>query len=301
MANQPLSDGIIVPMITPLVSHDQLDHEGLENLVQHFISGKVHGIFALGSTGEGPSLSYSLRIDLIERLCDLVNKRVPVLIGITDTAFVESIRMAQFAEKAGADAVVLSTPYYFPAGQTELRQYLQRLLPLLPLPVVLYNMPSLTKVWYHLSTIESVIGFKQIVAIKDSSGDKEYLNGLLKLRKQRPDWKLFVGPESELIEFTTRGGNGGVSGGANVYPKLFVEAWLAASKNESETCRHLQSKIESLGKIYEIGKYASRHIKATKCAAKLLGLCDDAMAEPFNRFYPEDQQKVLEIIRALDW
>jgi len=132
-------------MITPLVDRDTLDVPGLERLIEHILGGGVHGLFILGTTGEAPSLSYRLRHDLIDRVCRQVAGRVPVLVGITDTSFVESVNLAQRAAQAGAAAVVLSAPYYFPAGQPELWEYIEDIAGALPLPVFLYNMPSHTK------------------------------------------------------------------------------------------------------------------------------------------------------------
>src|SRR5262245_8814019 len=137
--------GIIPPLVTPLCDRDRLDHAGVERLVEYVLGGGVNGLFILGTTGEAPSLGYRMRREMIERVCRLTAGRVPILVGITDTAFVESVDLARSAADAGADAVVLSTPYYFPAGQTELTRYVCNLATQLPLPLVLYNMPSLTK------------------------------------------------------------------------------------------------------------------------------------------------------------
>ena len=292
--------GIIPPLITPLKDPDTLDVEGLERLLEHMIAGGVHGIFALGSTGEGPCLSYKLRIQLILEVCRIVNQRIPVLVGVTDTAMEESVRLAVVSAEAGASAVVLSTPYYFPAGQTELTQYIRHILPKLPLPVMLYNMPSLTKVWFEIGTLEEVLDEEKIAGVKDSSRDMDYFAKLLELKNERPDWSLMVGPESKMIEAVRMGGSGGVNGGANVYPRLFVQAYKAAVSGDTVQADALQKKIEAFGQIYEIGQYASRHIKATKCAASILGLCDDCMAEPFNRFYPEHRKKVESILQSLN-
>lgn len=293
--------GIVPPLITPLSDYDTLDLAGLERLTEHVINGGVHGIFALGSTGEGPSHSYQLRRDFIERLCTLVDGRVPVVVGITDTSFVESVRLSQFAADAGADAVVLSTPYYFPAGQTELLGYVQRLVPELALPVLLYNMPSLTKVWFEIDTLRQLATDQRIIGIKDSSGDFEYFQRVLELRSLRPDWSILIGPEDRMIQATQLGGDGGVNGGANIFPRLYVAAWQAARDGDAERCKSLQSKIEAFGAIYDIGKYASRHIKATKCAAGLLGLCADSLAEPFNSFYDDDRAKVKSILDSVNY
>jgi 4-hydroxy-tetrahydrodipicolinate synthase len=99
--SQPLS-GIIPPLVTPLRDRDTLDCVGLERLIEHLISGGVSGLFILGTTGEGPSLSYRLRRQLIEKTCQLTKNRVPVLVGITDTSFTESVNLAKYSADAGA-------------------------------------------------------------------------------------------------------------------------------------------------------------------------------------------------------
>ena len=166
--------GIIPPIITPMVGRDQLDHAGLGRLIEHLLSGGVHGIFALGTTGESPSLSYALRREMVARTIELVRSRVPVLVGITDTSFVETVQLAKHAADCGATALVLSTPYYFPAGQTELRYYVDELMQELPLPVMLYNIPSLTKVAFEIPTLEYLTRHPKIVGLKDSGGDLGY-------------------------------------------------------------------------------------------------------------------------------
>jgi 4-hydroxy-tetrahydrodipicolinate synthase len=122
-------------MVTPLRDRDTLDVAGLERLIEHILAGGVHGLFILGTSGEGPSLSYRLRRELIDRVCRQVTGRVPVMVGITDTAYIETLNLARHAAGAGADAVVLAPPYYLPEGQPELREYLGHLAPELPLPL----------------------------------------------------------------------------------------------------------------------------------------------------------------------
>ena len=166
--------GIIPPLVTPLLNNDVLDVEGLERLIEHTIFGGVHGIFILGTTGEFASLSYKLRKKLIEQTCQLVNGRVPVLVGITDSAFTESLNLAKIAANCGADAVVLAPPYYFAAGQPELLEYLQRIMMQMPLPLFLYNMPSHTKVMFAPETVKAAAEIPGIIGMKDSSSDLVY-------------------------------------------------------------------------------------------------------------------------------
>ncbi len=291
--------GIIPPLVTPLVGRDSLDEPGLERLVQHVIDGGVHGLFILGTTGEAPSLSYRLRGELIRQVCALAAGRVPVLVGVTDTAFVETIQMARVAYEAGATAAVLTTPYYFPAGQTELIQYVQHVVQQLPLPLMLYNMPGLTKVWFEIDTLKQLAEIETIVGVKDSSGDMDYFAQLAGLHAVRDDWSILLGPEHLLVESMRMGGDGGVCGGANVAPNWFTQCYDAARCGDDETARQLTAQIEAFQEIYTIGKYASRYIKATKCALSLLGICEDFMAEPFNHFLPPERTRVREILARI--
>lgn len=298
MIDAPSFSGIIPPLVTPLRDRDTLDEDGLTRLVDRVITGGVNGIFVLGTTGEAPSLSYRLRREVIDRVCQAAGGRVPVLVGITDTAFVESVELANAAAEYGAAAVVLSTPYYFPAGQTELIGYIENITRELPLPLMLYNMPSLTKVWFEIDTLRRLANIEPIVGVKDSSGDLDYFAGLVGLRDRRPDWSIMMGPEHLLSQAVKLGGSGGVNGGANVFPRLFAECYEAVVGGDEPRIAALMARINDFQQIYTIGKYASRHIKATKCALSILGVCDDFMAEPFHHFKPPEREKVRHIVET---
>jgi len=292
--------GIIPPIVTPLRSRDELDVEGLERLVQHVLDGGVHGIFILGTTGEAPSLSYRLRRELIERTCRLVAGRAPVLVGITDTAFVEAVRMAQFAAESGAQALVLAPPYYFPNSQPELLEYVQHLAPELPLPLFLYNMPTHTKTIFEVETVQRAMDMPNIVGLKDSSANMVYFHQLIRLLPQRPEWSLLIGPEELLAESVLLGGHGGVCGGANLRPRLYVDLYEAARARNFERAAALHAEVIHLSTtLYRVGRHSSAIIKGLKCALRELGICDDFMAEPFHRFREEERERVRKVLTEL--
>ena len=296
---RPLS-GIVPPMLTPLQERDALDVAGLERLIAHILDGGVHGLFILGTTGEGPSLSYRLRRELIERTTKLVNRRVPILVGITDTAFVESINLARHAADCGADAGVLAPPYYLPEGQPELREYLEHLLPELSLPLFLYNMPPLTKVSFELDIVRWAMEQPNVVGIKDSSGDMNYFRSLCELARARADWTLLLGPEESLLQSLSLGGHGGVSGGANIFPKLYAALFAAAQSGDNQRAGILQERIRQIGRrLYHVGKHPSTIIKGIKCAASCLGLCSDFMAEPLHKFRAPERQRIEQAVKEL--
>jgi dihydrodipicolinate synthase/N-acetylneuraminate lyase len=299
-ARAPTLSGIIPPMITPLSDRDTLDVVGLERLIEHIIAGGVNGLFILGTSGEAPGLSYRLRRELVERTCRQVRGRLPVLVGITDTSFVEALSMAALAAESGAEAVVSAAPFYLPTAQPELIDYVERLVRELPLPLYLYNMPQLTKVPFEIETLRHLAGLKQIAGVKDSSGDLDYFQRLLALKRERPDWSMLIGPEHLLAEATHLGGDGGVNGGANYHPRLFVDLFAAVKRKDRPRVEELQRQVLQLGQIYSIGRHASAVIKGMKCACSLLGLCDDHMAEPFERFHEPERARVRAVLASLN-
>ena len=292
--------GIVPPLVTPLADRDSLDVDGLERLLEHVLAGGVHGLFILGTTGEAPDLSYHLRRELIDRVCRQVARRVPVLVGITDTAFVESLSLARHAAAAGADALVAAPPYYFPAGQPELVDFVSRLVAELPLPLMLYNMPQLTKTAFAIDTLRRLAGLERVVGIKDSSGDLDYFRSVLSLvGAERPDWSVFIGPEEHLAEAIRLGAHGGVAGGAQILPSLFVDLHAAAVAGDTSRVADLQAEVMRLGRIYTIGRHASAVVKGTKCALSLMGLCSDIMAEPLTKFEAPERAAVRVVLESL--
>jgi len=292
--------GIIPPMVTPLLDRDTLDAQGLERLIEYILAGGVHGLFILGTTGEAPSLSYRLRRELIERTCRHVAGRVPVLVGITDTAFVESVNPPRRTKDAGAQAVVLSSPYYFPAGQPELLEYLQHLAPELPLPVFLYNMPSLTKVVFEPETVRQAADIAGVVGLKDSSANMIYFHQLQTLLRDRADFSLLIGPEELLAETTLLGGHGGICGGANMLPRLYVDLYNAARGRDLDAVAKLHERVMAVrNAIYSVGRHGSSYLKGLKCVLSCLGICSDFMAEPFHRFRQPERDLILRHMREL--
>jgi 2-dehydro-3-deoxy-D-pentonate aldolase len=255
--------GIIPPLVTPLTDQDQLDVPGLERLLQRMLDGGVHGIFILGTTGEGPSLAYAVRHQLVERVCDQVAGRVPVLVGITDTAWGESMELAQKAYAAGAAGLVAAPPYYMPLSQVELTDYFEDLAQQVPLPLMLYNMPHCTKVAFQPQTVRRLSSIDNIVGLKDSSGRLDYFRAVVELVGKRPDFSLLVGPEELLAAVIPLGAEGGVPGGANLFPRLYVALYEAAVAGAQQKVALLHEHIVRVSKtIYAVGKDDSRHLKA---------------------------------------
>jgi 4-hydroxy-tetrahydrodipicolinate synthase len=275
-------EGIIPPMVTPLDGPESLDRAGLERLIEHVIDGGVHGIFILGTTGEGPALSYRLRRELIERTCVQVARRVPVLVGITDTSYSESCALAAHAKKAGADAVVTAPPFYFAVSQGDLFRLVQLLSAKVELPLYLYNMPSLTKCCFAPETVMRAAELPNVWGLKDSSGELGYLRSIAARMQDRPDFTLLVGPEETLLDSLRIGAHGGVCGGANLFPRLFISLYQAAREGDLAAAEELQEKVRQIGRLlYGIGEAQSSYLRGLKLGLELTGICRSTLVVPY--------------------
>lgn len=299
MFTKPLR-GIIPPAITPMTDNDTLDVRGLENLLNRMINGGVSGVFILGTSGEAQNISYAVRKELIRNTCRIVKDRISVLVGITDTSFSESLSLADVAAASGADALVAAPPYYFAPGQAELIQYYTDLANRLPLPLFLYNMPSHVKVMIEPQTVAKLSDHPNIIGLKDSSTNGVYYQKLIHLLRDKPDFTLLVGPEEMMAETVLMGGHGGVNGGANLFPEIYVALYQAAVDRDFDKMTELQEQVMNISfSLYNIGKYASSYIKGIKTALNLLGVCDDFMAEPFHKFKETEREIVRKELEKL--
>ena len=183
----------------------------------------------------------------------------------------------------------------------ELLEYLKHLTAELPLPVFLYNMPSHTKLVFEPETIRAAADFPGVAGIKDSSGNMMYFRRLQALLLgDRPEFSVLMGPEELLAEAILLGGHGGVAGGANLLPRLYVDLYDAACAKDLPRVEELHAKVMELStSIYHVGLYQSSFLKGLKCALSCVGICNDFMAEPFHRFRQAEHEVIERYVKDL--
>ena len=292
--------GIIPPVVTPLTCRHLLDVAGLERLLSHILSGGVQGVFVLGTTGEGPALDRETQGAMMSESVRIVAGRVPVLAGISSSSFEESVSLGRQAAEAGCSGVVCAPPCYFNLGEPELMDYYRALVSELRLPLFLYNMPSMTKVYMKPEWVCRLAALKGIGGYKDSSGNMADFHEVLLRLKDREDFSLFVGPEELLGEAVLFGADGGIPGGANLNPGLFVAMYQAALAGDVAEMRRCQARIYAQRRLYGLGRFQSSMIKGLKSALRQRGICEDYLARPFNHFEAPDASQVAEVLAAID-
>ena len=292
--------GIVPPLLTPLTKECDLDVQGTQKLIEHVINGGVHGIFILGTTGEANSLDYDVRQKLIIETCKTVKGRIPVLIGITDTSMGESLKLAHIAKEHGASAVVAAPPFYFNLGQEELLQYYNNLADRIPLPLFLYNMPSLTKVNICKEIVIQLAEHSNIIGLKDSSGNGPYFQSILYSLRDNLEFTLLVGSEEIMAETVLMGGNGGVTGGANLFPKLFVALYEACLKKDFSKIDPLQKLVMELGsKLYNQGLYHNSSLQALKIGLSTLGVAPH-VAPPLLDLTEKEKGRIISNLNEIE-
>ena len=236
-------EGIVVPMVTPLTLNAEIDYKSTERLLEHLISGGVHGIFVLGTTGEAQSLSADQKKAFVEFVGGRIAGRTRYIVGVADTSIADSVKLAAVAKAAGAEGVVATPPYYFAPSQSDMVNWFTALADASPLPVYMYNMPSHVKVNIDPATVVKLASHPNIKGLKDSSHNMTYFQTISYLTRDEEDFVLFIGPEEQTAQAVLLGGAGGVNGGANMFPELYVKSYNAAVAGDIETLKKCQKAI----------------------------------------------------------
>ena len=278
---------LLPPLPTPLHRTGAVDGEALHRIAGHLHAGGVRAGFVLGSTGELPSLSKHQRREVLRLAAEAFAGRLMLLAGVGDPCLEETVSLAHAAAEHGAAAVVVNAPSYYEISGQDMRAWLDAVLPRLPLPVLLYNMPWLTGHSFDDPTIRHALAFPSLAGFKDSSGDLTYFANLVGLASARPGLPVFMGNDFLYLESLRLGGHGAVAGGANLYPSLFVEVQEAFAAGHRERAAAAQEEITRLGRsIFPVTGQPASVFSAVKGGLAALGLCEPDMLPPLTTCGP---------------
>ncbi|MBN1132180.1 MAG: dihydrodipicolinate synthase family protein [Bacteroidales bacterium] len=270
------------------------DIKAFEKLVEHVISGGIHGIFILGTNGEGASLTFSTRKNILQESAALVSGRVPLFVNISSVSYLETLELAEYAAGSGANYVVLTPPFYFPMDQRELRRYFEMVADRSRLPLFIYNAPQYTKNSLNADTVKDLASHNNIIGIKDSSGNMDYIRQLLEDRRDE-SFSILVGPENMLGPCVLLGCNGGVNGGGNIFPGLYVKMYEAALARDSDAMKYYQEIIERVYKsLYEVPDTPMGTVVALKYVLSAKAICKGKMVLPVYEELSNNQKKIID-------
>ena len=239
--------GSIVAIVTPMFEDGGVDWKSLEKLVEWHIQQGTHSIVAVGTTGEASTLSMEEHIKVIQEVIRVANKRIPIIAGTGANSTREAIELTQAAKDVGADAALLVTPYYNKPTQEGLYQHYKAIAEAVEIPQILYNVPGRTGVDMQNETVIRLADVKNIVGIKDATGDiprgKALIDGL------NGKIAVYSGDDATAWELILLGAKGNISVTANVAPKQMSEVCEAALAREQAKAQDLNQQIANLHNI----------------------------------------------------
>jgi 4-hydroxy-tetrahydrodipicolinate synthase len=274
--------GVIVPMVTPFNQELKVDLGANERILDSFLKTKHVSPFLLGTTGESVSIPDSQKKLIVQSTVKFINGRLPVYAGISGNCFFESVESAKLYAGIGVDAVVAHLPFYYPLNNDQMLQYFTKLADIVPVPLMLYNIPVTTKQSIPLEVIEKLSYHPNIVGIKDSERGIERLDQSLALWKKRTDFVHVMGAAVQSAHALLNGSDGIVPSTGNLTPELYSRMYEAALAGNSQQVEELQQRTNVISEVYQKDRLLSQSIPALKVMMSEFGLCKPYAMPPMQ-------------------
>jgi len=265
--------GSFTALVTPF-KNGGLDEQAFRDLVEWQIAEGTHGLVPVGTTGESPTLSHDEHKQVVEWCVDQAKGRVPVIAGAGSNSTAEAVDFSKHAEKAGADAVLIVTPYYNKPTQEGLYQHYKAINDAIGIPIIIYNIPGRSIVDMSVDTMKRLYELKNIAGVKDATAN------MTRVTQQRaamgPDFNQMSGEDITALGFMTHGGHGCISVTSNVAPRLCADFQNACLKGDFAAALELQDKLSPL----HINLFVETSPAPIKYALSLIGKCANTVRLP---------------------
>jgi 4-hydroxy-tetrahydrodipicolinate synthase len=279
--------GIIPPVVTPMQANEDLDQPRLRWFLDHLLEAGVHGVFVLGTNSEFYALDEGEKQEVVATAVAHVRKRVPVFAGTGAETTREAVRLTRMAEREGADGVSVITPYFIQPTQQEVDDHYRRIAEATSLPVVLYNNPSTCGgLKIDVDTVARLAEVPNIVAIKDSSGDLQNTNELVRVVPER--FAVLMGRDTLIFPALLFGARGAVPATANIAPRLLVEIYETFQRGDIEASKRAQLRLNPVRLALTLGTPPG----VVKAALAVLGRSVGPSRSPIAPLSQEKQQKL---------
>ncbi|WP_374981853.1 4-hydroxy-tetrahydrodipicolinate synthase [Pseudomonas solani] len=283
--------GSMVALVTPMDAQGQLDWASLTKLVDFHLQEGTNAIVAVGTTGESATLDVNEHIEVIRRVVDQVNGRIPVIAGTGGNSTRESVDLTAAAKGVGADACLLVTPYYNKPTQEGLYQHFRHIAESVAIPQILYNVPGRTVCDMLPETVERLAKISNIIGIKEATGDLK--RGQEVLDRVSKDFLVYSGDDATAVELMLMGGKGNISVTANVAPHEMAELCAAAMRGDAETARAINDKLMPLHKAL----FIESNPIPVKWALHEMGLMPDGIRLPLTWLSPRCHEPLRQALR----
>src|SRR4029450_5234013 len=265
--------GPFTALVTPF-KNGSLDEKTFRAIVEWQIAEGTNGLVPVGTTGESPTLSHDEHKQVVEWCIDQARGRVPVIAGSGSNSTVEAIELSRHAEEAGADAVLIVTPYYNKPTQEGLYQHYKAINDAIAIPIIIYNIPGRSIVDMSVETMARLFELKNIAGVKDATAN------MTRVSQQRAalgaDFNQLSGEDITALGFMAHGGHGWISVTSNVAARLCAQFQSACLRGDYATALALQDKLAPL----HINLFVETSPAPVKYAMSLLGKCENLLRLP---------------------
>jgi 4-hydroxy-tetrahydrodipicolinate synthase len=265
--------GSFTALVTPF-KNGSLDERAFRALVDWQIGEGTSGLVPVGTTGESPTLSHREHMQVVEWCVQQAKGRVPIVAGSGSNSTHEAIELSRHAEKAGADAVLIVTPYYNKPTQEGLYEHYRAINDAISIPIIIYNIPARSVVDMSVETMKRLFALKNIAGVKDATAN------VIRVSQQRaalgPNFNQLSGEDASALGFMAHGGHGCISVTSNVAPRLCAELQRACLKGDYATALRLQDKLMPLHHAL----FIETNPAPAKYALSLLGKCEETVRLP---------------------
>ena len=284
--------GSIVAIVTPF-RNGKVDEKALGNLIEWHIKEGTDAIVPCGTTGESATLDYKEHFRVIKFTVDVVNKRVPVIAGTGANATDETIMITKEAKKSGADAALLVSPYYNKPTQEGLYRHYKAVAEAVKIPIVLYNVPGRTAVNMLPSTVARLTEIKNIVAIKEATGDMKQVSEVIRLCGDR--LAVISGDDFTTIPLMALGGKGVISVSANVAPKLVAQMCALWEQGQYDEARKIHFRLEPLN----AAMFIETNPIPAKTALAMMGKIKEEFRLPLCEMSRDNREKLKGVLKGM--
>ncbi|MDF2565421.1 MAG: dihydrodipicolinate synthase [Massilibacillus sp.] len=284
-------EGIITPILTTLTEDEKFNEKEYRVQINRLINAGVNGIFPLGTNGEFYAFSKEEKIEIIKVAVDEVNGRVPVYAGTGCVTTKETIELSKIAKELGVDVLSIISPYFVGVSQDDIYRHYSAVAEAVDLPILLYNIPARTGNNIDYKTVAKLAKYKNIIGIKDSSGNFD--NTLKYIENTEERLSVLAGSDSLILWTLMAGGSGAISGCSNVFPELMVSIYKLWSEGKIAEANEAQKKIRPFRNVMQMGNPNS----VVKRAVNLLGYPVGPAREPSNCAKPEIDAALQEVFK----
>ena len=265
--------GSLPALITPF-KNGEIDYTSFSNLINWSIEQGSHGFLPCGTTGESPTLSHDEHLKVVDECIRIVDKRVPVIAGTGSNNTIEAIEFTNHAEKSGADAALVVTPYYNKPTQEGLQAHFKKIAESTSLPIIIYNIPGRSIVDMTIDTMSVLSNISNIVGVKDATND--LFRPLLTQTKIQKDFCYLSGEDGTALAYLAQGGQGCISVTANIAPKLCSDMQNLWRERKINLAQDINIKLSKIHHVLFIESSPG----PVKYAAELLSLCSSETRLP---------------------